>query len=69
VLAGTGGVLPRIVLAARSSRHHRGPGVKVIQAYRYMLNSPIGTKSTFWEGFTADGSFDYGGTYMSAAHG
>jgi Bacterial alpha-L-rhamnosidase 6 hairpin glycosidase domain len=35
----------------------------------YMLNSPIGTNSTFWEGFTSDGSFDYGGTYMSAAHG
>lgn len=35
----------------------------------YMLNSPIGTNSTFWEGFTATGSFDYGGTYMSGAHG
>ncbi|HEX3789866.1 MAG TPA: hypothetical protein VHW44_18510 [Pseudonocardiaceae bacterium] len=35
----------------------------------YMLNSPDGTNSTFWEGFTSDGSFDYGGTYMSAAHG
>jgi Bacterial alpha-L-rhamnosidase 6 hairpin glycosidase domain len=35
----------------------------------YMLNSPIGTNSTFWEGFRFDGSFDYGGTYMSAAHG
>jgi hypothetical protein len=35
----------------------------------YMLTSPIGTNSTFWEGFTSDGSFDYGGTYMSLAHG
>jgi hypothetical protein len=35
----------------------------------YMLNAPIGTNSTFWEGFNYDGSFDYGGTYMSAAHG
>jgi hypothetical protein len=35
----------------------------------YMLTAPIGTKSTFWEGFQFDGSFDYGGTYMSAAHG
>ncbi|WP_272140116.1 alpha-L-rhamnosidase-related protein [Stigmatella ashevillensis] len=35
----------------------------------YMLNSPIGTASTFWEGLNADGSFDYGGSYVSAAHG
>jgi hypothetical protein len=35
----------------------------------YMLNSPIGTNSTFWEGYQYDGTFDYGGTYMSAAHG
>ena len=35
----------------------------------YMLNSPIGTNSTFWEGYLADGSFDYKGTYMSHAHG
>jgi hypothetical protein len=35
----------------------------------YMLNSPIGTNSTFWEGFLPDGTFDYGGQYMSAAHG
>lgn len=35
----------------------------------YMLTSPIGTNSTFWEGFQYDGSFDYGGQYMSAAHG
>jgi hypothetical protein len=35
----------------------------------YMLTSPNGTGSTFWEGYLADGSFDYGGTYMSLAHG
>jgi hypothetical protein len=35
----------------------------------YMLTAPIGTRSTFWEGFQYDGSFDYGGPYMSAAHG
>ena len=35
----------------------------------YMLTSPIGTNSTFWEGFQYDGTFDYGGTFMSAAHG
>ncbi len=35
----------------------------------YMLNSPLGTGSTFWEGYLADGQFGYGGPYMSAAHG
>ena len=34
-----------------------------------MLNSPLGTGSTFWEGYQADGQFDYGGAYMSNAHG
>jgi Bacterial alpha-L-rhamnosidase 6 hairpin glycosidase domain len=35
----------------------------------YMLTSPTGTGSTFWEGYRRDGSFDYGGRYMSLAHG
>jgi hypothetical protein len=35
----------------------------------YMLRSPLGTGSTFWEGYLQDGSFDYGGSYMSLAHG
>jgi hypothetical protein len=35
----------------------------------YMLSSPMGTGSTFWEGFLEDGSFDYGGSYVSLAHG
>ena len=35
----------------------------------YMLNSPLGTGSTFWEGYLADGQFGYGGAYMSASHG
>ncbi|MGD0832738.1 MAG: trehalase family glycosidase, partial [Terracidiphilus sp.] len=35
----------------------------------YMLASPVGTDSTFWEGYLEDGSFDYGGSYMSLAHG
>ncbi len=35
----------------------------------YMLDSPLGTGSTFWEGYLADGQFGYGGAYMSAAHG
>lgn len=35
----------------------------------YMLNAPQGTASTFWEGYRTDGSSDYGGSYMSHAHG
>jgi hypothetical protein len=35
----------------------------------YMLNSPLGTGSTFWEGYLANGQFGYGGQYMSASHG
>jgi hypothetical protein len=35
----------------------------------YMLNAPQGTASTFWEGYRTDGSSDYGGSYMSNAHG
>jgi hypothetical protein len=35
----------------------------------YMLNASTGTASTFWEGYLDDGSFGYGGSYMSAAHG
>jgi alpha-L-rhamnosidase-like protein len=35
----------------------------------YMLGASIGTGSTFWEGYLADGTFGYGGSYMSAAHG
>ena len=34
-----------------------------------MLNSPLGTGSTFWEGYLANGQFGYGGSYMSTAHG
>lgn len=35
----------------------------------YMLDSPLGTGSTFWEGYLANGQFGYGGAYMSNAHG
>jgi hypothetical protein len=35
----------------------------------YMLASPAGTGSSFWEGYLQDGTFDYGGSYMSLAHG
>lgn len=35
----------------------------------YMLRSPIGTASTFWEGMSATGGLVYGGAYESLAHG
>jgi hypothetical protein len=35
----------------------------------YMLNSPLGTGSTFWEGYLANGQFGYGGPYRSNSHG
>jgi hypothetical protein len=35
----------------------------------YMLNAPYGTASTFWEGYKTDGTSDYSGSYISAAHG
>lgn len=35
----------------------------------YMLTTPQGTASTFWEGYLRDGTPDYQGSYMSAAHG
>ena len=36
----------------------------------YMLASPHGTNSTpCWEGFNADGTFAFGGAYMSHSHG
>ena len=42
---------------------------EIRRTWGYMLNSPLGTKSTFWEGYKADGTFDYGGAYMSLSHG
>jgi hypothetical protein len=35
----------------------------------YMLSSPNGTASTFWEGYLVDGTFDYYPSFMSLAHG
>jgi hypothetical protein len=35
----------------------------------YMLNKPESVRSTFWEGYNADGSFNFKGIYMSNAHG
>lgn len=42
---------------------------QIRRTWGYMLNSPIGTKSTFWEGIAADGGLAYGGSFMSLAHG
>jgi hypothetical protein len=42
---------------------------QIRRTWGYMLDSPIGTKSTFWEGINSDGSLAYGGSFMSLAHG
>ena len=34
-----------------------------------MLQHPNSTASTFWEGYNADGTFNFGGSYMSNSHG
>ena len=42
---------------------------QIRRTWGYMLNSPIGTKSTMWEGISAGGGLAYGGSFMSLAHG
>ncbi|MER6960122.1 alpha-L-rhamnosidase [Streptomyces sp. NPDC000618] len=42
---------------------------QIRRTWGHMLNSDIGTKSTFWEGVKADGGLAYGGSFMSLAHG
>jgi len=42
---------------------------QIRRSWGHMLNSPIGTRSTFWEGISADGGLAYGGPFMSLAHG
>lgn len=42
---------------------------QIRRTWGYMLDSPIGTKSTFWEGIDPQGGFPYGGAFMSLAHG
>lgn len=39
------------------------------RGWGFMLNSPNGTKSTFWESYNIDGSEYYHSSYASAAHG
>ncbi|WP_326758500.1 trehalase family glycosidase [Streptomyces phaeochromogenes] len=42
---------------------------QIRRTWGHMLNSDIGTKSTFWEGIKADGGLAYGGSFMSLTHG
>ncbi|WP_371673997.1 trehalase family glycosidase [Streptomyces sp. NBC_00289] len=42
---------------------------QIRRTWGHMLDSGIGTKSTFWEGVKADGGLAYGGSFMSLAHG
>ncbi|MFD9001552.1 trehalase family glycosidase [Streptomyces sp. NPDC059582] len=42
---------------------------QIRRTWGHMLNSAIGTRSTFWEGIKADGGLAYGGSFMSLAHG
>ncbi|MFD1276744.1 hypothetical protein ACFQ51_48230 [Streptomyces kaempferi] len=46
-----------------------GALAQIRRTWGHMLNSDIGTKSTFWEGIKADGGLAYGGSFMSLAHG
>lgn len=50
-----------------------GEGPRALDLVRlqwgYMINSPTSTQSTFWEGYNADGTFNFQGIYMSNAHG
>jgi hypothetical protein len=42
---------------------------EIRKLWGFMLDSPIGTASTFWEGLNSDGGFAYGGDFTSLAHG
>ncbi|WP_371600827.1 trehalase family glycosidase [Streptomyces sp. NBC_00564] len=46
-----------------------GALAQIRRTWGHMLDSPIGTSSTFWEGISADGGPAYGGSFMSMAHG
>jgi hypothetical protein len=46
-----------------------GALAQIRRTWGHMLDSDIGTRSTFWEGVKADGGLAYGGSYMSLAHG
>ena len=42
---------------------------QIRRTWGYMLDSPMGTRSTMWEGITADGGLAYNPIFMSLAHG
>ena len=42
---------------------------QIRRTWGHMLDSPIGTKSTMWEGIKADGGLAYNPSFMSLAHG
>jgi hypothetical protein len=45
-------------------------GIALIKRqWGYMLGNVNSTQSTFWEGYSSDGTFNYNGIYMSHAHG
>ncbi|HCT76316.1 MAG TPA: alpha-L-rhamnosidase [Micromonosporaceae bacterium] len=51
-----------------ASQDHAGLA-EIRKLWGYMLDSPIGTASTFWEGLNSDGGFGYSGEFTSLAHG
>jgi hypothetical protein len=60
------------VLARLAGGDDTGALDLIRREWGYMLNAPIGTGSTYWEGFNDDGSFAYESTghgYTSLAHG
>jgi hypothetical protein len=56
-------------IQAHFKASHDLDGLALIRReWGYMYNNPQGSK-TFWEGFNADGSFAFNGSYMSNSHG
>jgi hypothetical protein len=54
--------------ATTANRPDRALAMARLQ-WGYMLNNPNSTESTFWEGYNKDGTFNFGGAYMSNSHG
>jgi hypothetical protein len=42
---------------------------QIRREFGYMIDSPIGTKSTMWEGISASGGLAYSPSFMSLSHG
>ena len=57
-------------LFAHFAANDDGSAIALIKReWGFMLNSSIGTNSTFWEGYTSGGAFGYGSSFTSLAHG